>query len=35
MVLDSETGGVCIVTSDCEAGWECVLAGFEGRCMRL
>ena len=28
-------GKVCIVTSDCPSGSECVLAGFEGRCVEF
>ena len=27
-------GEVCIVTQDCPPGSECVLAGFEGRCIQ-
>ncbi len=30
-----ETGASCMVTQDCPAGFECVIAGFEGRCVRL
>lgn len=30
-----ETGEVCIVTQDCPDGFECVVAGFEGRCVRF
>ena len=30
-----EVGAVCIVTQDCPAGTECVIAGFEGRCVKL
>ncbi|MCB1748533.1 MAG: hypothetical protein H6977_12555 [Gammaproteobacteria bacterium] len=30
-----ERGGTCMVTQDCPAGFECVLAGFEGRCVKL
>ena len=30
-----ETGGACMVTRDCPEGFECVIAGFEGRCVRL
>lgn len=29
-----ETGGLCVVTQDCPDGFECVVAGFEGRCVR-
>jgi hypothetical protein len=29
------TGAVCMVTSDCPDGWECVIAGFEGRCVKF
>lgn len=31
---DSELGGTCMVTQDCAAGFECVVAGFEGRCVK-
>jgi hypothetical protein len=27
-------GGVCMVTQDCPTGLECVIAGFEGHCMK-
>ena len=30
-----ELGGVCMVNQDCPDGFECVIAGFEGRCVRL
>jgi hypothetical protein len=30
-----EVGAVCIVTQDCPPGTECVIAGFEGRCVKL
>jgi len=30
-----EVGATCIVTQDCPSGFECVLAGFEGRCVKL
>ncbi|MGE0484608.1 MAG: hypothetical protein AB7Q81_10750 [Gammaproteobacteria bacterium] len=30
-----EQAGTCMVTQDCPAGFECVLAGFEGRCIKL
>ena len=33
-VPNAELGGVCIVSSDCADGWECIVAGFEGRCVR-
>ena len=28
-------GNVCVVTGDCPDGSECVLAGFEGRCVEF
>ena len=28
-------GGVCMVSQDCPRGLECVIAGFEGHCMKL
>ena len=28
-------GKICIVTTDCNKGQDCVHAGFEGRCMEL
>jgi hypothetical protein len=31
---DSELGGTCMVTQDCPAGFDCVVAGFEGRCVK-
>ena len=27
-------GAVCTVTQDCPAGFECVIAGFEGHCVQ-
>lgn len=30
-----EVGGACMVTSDCPAGFDCVIAGFEGHCVKL
>ena len=30
----AETAGVCMVSSDCAAGFECVVAGFEGHCVK-
>ena len=30
-----ETGAVCMLNQDCDAGRECVIAGFEGRCIKL
>jgi hypothetical protein len=30
-----EVGEACIVTQDCPAGFDCVHAGFEGRCVKL
>jgi len=30
-----EVGGTCMVTQDCAAGFECVVAGFEGHCVKL
>ena len=32
---DKEVGGNCIVTQDCPAGFDCVIAGFEGHCVKL
>lgn len=29
-----ELGGTCMVTQDCAPGFECVVAGFEGRCVK-
>lgn len=29
------SGAVCMVNQDCPAGLECVIAGFEGRCVKL
>ena len=29
-----EVGGTCVVTQDCAPGFECVVAGFEGRCVK-
>lgn len=34
--LGGATGsGVCMVNQDCPEGLECVIAGFEGRCVKL
>ena len=30
-----EIGGTCIVSTDCPSGFQCVLAGFEGRCVKF
>ena len=30
-----EVGGTCMVTQDCPAGFDCVIAGFEGHCVKL
>ncbi len=30
-----EVGGTCMVTQDCPAGFDCVVAGFEGHCVKL
>ncbi|MCC6706734.1 MAG: hypothetical protein IT492_04140 [Gammaproteobacteria bacterium] len=30
-----EVGGACMVTADCPAGFDCVIAGFEGHCVKL
>ena len=30
-----EVGSVCMVTQDCPAGFDCVIAGFEGHCVKL
>ncbi|MGR8920503.1 MAG: hypothetical protein ACU85V_12875 [Gammaproteobacteria bacterium] len=30
---DREIGAACMVNQDCPAGSECVIAGFEGRCV--
>jgi hypothetical protein len=30
-----EVKGTCMVTQDCPAGFECVVAGFEGHCVKL
>ncbi len=30
-----EVGGTCMVTQDCAAGFDCVIAGFEGHCVKL
>ncbi len=30
-----EVGGNCIVTQDCPAGFDCVIADFEGHCVKL
>lgn len=30
-----EMGGACMVTQDCPAGFDCVIAGFEGHCVKL
>ena len=30
-----EVGGTCMVTQDCAADFECVVAGFEGHCVKL
>ena len=29
-----EVGGSCMVTQDCPAGFDCVIAGFEGHCVK-
>lgn len=31
----AETGAACMLNSDCPSGSECVIAGFEGRCVTL
>ncbi len=28
-------GGTCMVSQDCPAGQDCVIAGFEGHCVKL
>jgi len=30
-----EVGGTCMVTQDCPVGFDCVVAGFEGHCVKL
>lgn len=30
-----EVGGTCMVTQDCPSGFDCVIAGFEGHCVKL
>ena len=30
-----EVGATCMVTQDCPGGFECVVAGFEGHCMKM
>ena len=30
-----EVGGICMVTQDCPSGFDCVIAGFEGHCVKL
>ena len=30
-----EIGGICMVNTDCPAGFDCVHAHFEGRCVKL
>lgn len=30
-----EVGAACMVNQDCPAGLQCVIAGFEGRCVNL
>jgi hypothetical protein len=30
-----EVGGACMVSADCPAGFDCVIAGFEGHCVKL
>ena len=30
-----EVGGICTVTQDCPSGFDCVIAGFEGHCVKL
>ncbi|CAN0286469.1 unnamed protein product [Phaeothamnion confervicola] len=30
-----EVGGTCMVTQDCSTGFDCVVAGFEGHCVKL
>ena len=30
-----EVGGLCMVTQDCPRGVDCVIAGFEGHCVKL
>ena len=30
-----EVGGTCMVTQDCPSGFDCVVAGFEGHCVKL
>ena len=30
-----EVGSICMVTQDCPTGFDCVIAGFEGHCVKL
>ena len=30
-----EVGGTCMLSKDCPAGFDCVIAGFEGHCVKL
>ena len=32
---NKEIGGTCIVSTDCPSGFQCVLAGFEGKCVEF
>ncbi len=31
----NEVGSNCIATQECPADFDCVIAGFEGHCMKL
>ena len=32
---DKRIGEICVVSSDCPATFQCVFAGFEGRCVQF
>tara|TARA_Y100001970_G_C14163651_1_gene820004 strand:- start:48 stop:464 length:417 start_codon:yes stop_codon:yes gene_type:complete len=32
---NKKIGSTCIVSTDCPSGFQCVLAGFEGRCVEF